>query len=284
MAAKYVHKDQFAVLVVGNSAEFDKPLSSLGSVTNLDITIPPPPGEEPQPEAKPAASNSEGKALAAKLAAALGGSAKLQSIKSIASTYTLTRKTPQGDMPLSMKSTIVFPDHLHVDAQGPMGNFTVVISPSVSFMSVSGMGMRELPESQKTENLLQLKRDLIYVGQHAGDPAFSFSAQGTEKIGDVNAQILDINGEGVSMRCYLDPQSGRVLRESYRTIGIAGPVQAETDLEDWKTSDGLTLPYLRKTKQNGEDSSSTQYTTIQINPAVDPKLFDKPVSEAKVTQ
>ncbi len=61
-------------------------------------------------------------------------------------------------------------------------------------------------------------------------------------------------------------------------------MQAETDLEDWKTSDGLTLPYLRKTKQNGEDSSSTQYTTIQINPAVDPKLFDKPVSEAKVTQ
>jgi zinc protease len=46
VAAKYVHKDQLAVLVVGNAAEFDKPLSSLGTVTDVDITIPPPPGEK----------------------------------------------------------------------------------------------------------------------------------------------------------------------------------------------------------------------------------------------
>jgi len=285
VAAKYVHKDRFAVLVVGNPSGFDKPLSSLGPVTNVDITIPPPPGEEQQPAAaKPSASNPEGKALAGKLAAALGGEAKLQSVKSIASTYTLTRKMPQGDVPMSMKSTIVFPDRLHVEAQGPMGGFTVVISPNASFMSMAGMEVREMPDAQKSETLAQFKRDLIYIGQHARDPDFSFSAQGTEKIGGINAQILDVNGDGVSMRCYLDPQSGRVLRESYRTVGQSGPVQAETDLEDWKTSDGLTLPYLRKTKQNGEDFSTAQYTTIQINPTVDPKLFDKPVSEAKATQ
>lgn len=45
VAKKYLHKDQLAVLVVGNSKQFDKPLSSLGPVTNIDITIPPPPGE-----------------------------------------------------------------------------------------------------------------------------------------------------------------------------------------------------------------------------------------------
>jgi zinc protease len=41
---KYLHKNQLAVLVVGNTSEFDKPLSSLGPVTDVDITIPPPPG------------------------------------------------------------------------------------------------------------------------------------------------------------------------------------------------------------------------------------------------
>ena len=46
VAAKYLHKDQLAVLVVGNTAEFDKPLSSLGPVNTIDITIPPPPGEK----------------------------------------------------------------------------------------------------------------------------------------------------------------------------------------------------------------------------------------------
>lgn len=43
VAAKYLHKNQLAVLVVGNSAEFDKPMSSLGPVKEIDITIPPPP-------------------------------------------------------------------------------------------------------------------------------------------------------------------------------------------------------------------------------------------------
>jgi zinc protease len=42
-ARKYLHKDRLAVLVVGNDSEFDKPLSSLGAVTKVDITIPPPP-------------------------------------------------------------------------------------------------------------------------------------------------------------------------------------------------------------------------------------------------
>lgn len=53
VAAKYIHRDQMAVLVVGHTSEFDKPLSSLGEVKNLDITIPGPPkglipGEEGQ--------------------------------------------------------------------------------------------------------------------------------------------------------------------------------------------------------------------------------------------
>src|SRR5207253_7963125 len=76
VAAKYLHKDQLAVLVVGNPKEFDKPISALGPVSNVDITIPPPPGETPAagasasgsvPAPAPIASNPEGKALAAKV-------------------------------------------------------------------------------------------------------------------------------------------------------------------------------------------------------------------------
>jgi zinc protease len=43
VAAKYIHRDQLSVLVVGNTSEFDKPLTTLGPVNKLDITIPPPP-------------------------------------------------------------------------------------------------------------------------------------------------------------------------------------------------------------------------------------------------
>src|SRR6202050_874821 len=89
VATKYMHRDQMAVLVVGNTKEFDSPLSSLGPVKNIDITIPPPPAEKEQGEhrgeesGKPAASNPAGQALAAQVAAAMGGRPNLKSTKAI---------------------------------------------------------------------------------------------------------------------------------------------------------------------------------------------------------
>jgi len=47
VAKKYLHKDQMRTLVVGNQAEFDKPLSTLGPVTPIDITIPGAPAGTP---------------------------------------------------------------------------------------------------------------------------------------------------------------------------------------------------------------------------------------------
>src|SRR5713226_8264552 len=82
VGTKYLHRDQLATLVVGNTKEFDKPLSSLGPVKEIDITIPPPPGAKEEKVEKPTASNNneEGKALAAKVVAALGGEAKLATV------------------------------------------------------------------------------------------------------------------------------------------------------------------------------------------------------------
>jgi zinc protease len=49
VAAKYLHRDHMAVLVVGHVSDFDKLLPSLGTVNKLDITIPaPPPGLMPE--------------------------------------------------------------------------------------------------------------------------------------------------------------------------------------------------------------------------------------------
>ncbi|GAC1628950.1 MAG: hypothetical protein NVS9B13_26740 [Candidatus Acidiferrum sp.] len=43
VAQKYIHKNQLAILVVGKASDFDRPLSSFGPVTPVNITIPAPP-------------------------------------------------------------------------------------------------------------------------------------------------------------------------------------------------------------------------------------------------
>jgi outer membrane lipoprotein-sorting protein len=283
VAAKYLHRDQLAVLVVGNSKEFDKPLSSLGAVKEIDITIPPPPGAkegaQEQENAKPTESNEEGKALAAKVVAAMGGEAKLAAIKAVKAELTLTQKTPQGEFPMQMETVVVFPDHLHAQMQTPGGKMNVVVTPDVGFMAMQGQGMRDFPASQKAETLEQIKRDPIFIASHWKDSNVFFHADGSEKVGDIEARIVDVNAAGTAIRWYVDPQSGHILKETYRTLSQGQSVPGETDMDNWKQVNGLTLPLLRHNKQNGEDTSTSEYSTLEFNPTVDPKLFEKPAEK-----
>jgi len=275
VAAKYLHKDQLAVLVVGNTKEFDKPLSSLGAVKEINIAIPAPPGAKE--EAKPAASNSEGKALAKKVADAMGGLPKLKSVKTM---HVAISESEPGESPSPVDVSIAFPDSMHVDVQTPQGALKIVSTPDVGFMSMEGMGTRSMPPAQKTDMMAQLHHDLVYVAQHADDPSFSFSASGTEQIGDVSAAIVDIGGAIPWIRWYVDPKSGQVLREEYKGIGQKGEFEGETDLSDWRNADGVMLPYLHKNKQNGEQTSTAEYKQVEINPQLDPKLFEKPAEKS----
>ena len=283
VATKYLHRDQLAVLVVGNTKEFDKPLSSLGAVKQIDITIPPPPGAEKaakeEESSMPTSSNDEGKALAAKVVAAMGGEAKLAAIKSVKAKITLTQKTAQGDLPMQMESVIVFPDHLHAEMQTPDGTIRIVVTPDMAFVDLPNGQVQTWPESRKTETLEQIKRDPVFIASHSKDPNVFFRAAGTGKVGEVEAHIVDVNAAGAAIRWFVDPQTGHILKETYRSIGQHGPVQGETDLDNWKPVSGLTLPMLRHNKQDGQDSSTAEYTALEFNPAVDPKLFDKPAEK-----
>ena len=280
VAAKYMHRDQLAVLVVGNTKDFDKPLSSLGAVKDIDITIPPPP--ESKEESKPSASNPEGKALAAKAATAMGGLAKLQSIKTMR--VAMAEGEPGSGASTPVDVTIVFPDSMHVDVTTPQGTLMLVTSPNDSFMAMAGRGSRALPPDQKTDMLAQLHHDLVYVAQHADDPALTFSSAGSEKIGDVDAAIVDIGGAIPWVRWYIDPKTGYILREKYKGMGQSGPFDGETNLSDWRAADGLTMPYLHKNQQNGQETSVVEYKKIELNPQVNPKLFQKPAENASGKQ
>ena len=279
VAAKYLHKDQLARLVVGNQKEFDKPISSLGPVKEIDITIPPPPGAKQDESAKPTESNAEGKELAAKVVAAMGGEAKLSAVKSLKAEYTMTRKTPQGDLPMQMQTTIVYPDRLHADLQTPQGTMTIVVTPDTGFASMAGMGTQTMPAEQKSETLEQIKRDPIFIASHWKDPDVFFHAGGTEKVGNVESRIVDVNAAGAAIRWFVNPSDGHILKETYLTLGRNGPAQGETAMDDWKTIDGITIPLQRKNKQNGEETSLVEYKKLEINPAVDAKIFEKPAEK-----
>jgi zinc protease len=276
VARKYVHPNTFATLTVGTK-EAGEQLAKLGPVTPINITIPEPgaaaPGSaEAVPEAKQ--TTPEAKAVMAKVVDALGGEAKVGAVKAIHESATNTVNTPQGEMQIKVSRTVVYPDRNHSVVNTPMGEMTMVYTPTAAFMTAGGR-TQDMPASRRAEGLNNVKRDLLNLAQHVNDPKYAFVLGSNEKAGSVDATVVDVNADGASLRLYVDPKSGRVLRESFSSTGPSGPAQMMTDFSDWQTVDGITLPMQRTTTANGQKLSSEKIESIQINPAVDPKMFEK---------
>ena len=50
---------------------------------------------------------------------------------------------------------------MHAQVQTPQGAMTIVVSPNAGFMAAEGMGVRDMPPSQKADSMAQIHRDLI---------------------------------------------------------------------------------------------------------------------------
>jgi zinc protease len=286
VARKYVHKEQLPVLVVGNSSEMgEEKLSLLGKVTPIDISIPGNGGEESQgsseapAQAAPAASNPEGKALAAKFVQALGGKDKVSAVKAIEQKSTSLRHTPQGEVSIESDNFVEYPDHVYSQLSTPMGKMIMAAWPGASYMNAGGQG-GEMPPPAKEEALKSLKRDVIAVAQHLDDPKYTFTAAGTKKIREVEANVLKINADGAEATWYLDPKTDLPLRSEFSALGQAGPVNRASEYSDWKSFSGVNLYTNRAVSDNGKPSAKDTIKEWVINPKIDPKIWEKPADSA----
>ncbi len=275
VANKYVHKANLAVVVVGKASDFDRPLSSFGPVTTLDITIPPPGGKKAAASAGGA--NAEGKALMGKIVEQMGGEAKIKAINSVRVKLNVVVKTPQGEMPIDAEVINAFPDRSWQKMGTPMGEMMMIVTPQSAFMS-SPMGSQDMPASRKEDAIKDLMRDPVQVAQHQDDPKYVFSAGSTEKIGDVPTTILDVSAAGTAVRWYVDPQTGKILRASWQGMGMQGPAETVADYDNWKSVDGISLPFKETRSENGEKTASIEIKEVQFNPTFDPKIFEKPAA------
>jgi zinc protease len=264
VAKKYVHPDQLAVLVVGKESAFEKPLSTLGEVTKIDITIPT--GEEKK-TAAPAGSNAEGMALVRKVAQFVGN---VGPVVSLGRTGSMMMKTPQGDMQMDLQSVTRYPDAQRVVMKMPMGEITRVITPEAAFM-VTPMGTQDIPGSQRDAALGEMRSDLVTVLKNIDNPKYTFAVTGTE----AGASVLEINADGSTVKWHVDPATGRVLRTLSRAT-MPTPADVVTELSEWKQFGGINLPTLAVMSRNGEKAGEMRLATAEVNPTIDAKAFVKP--------
>jgi zinc protease len=285
VAKKYVSPDKIAILVVGNEKDFEKPLSTLGAVTPVDITIPEGTAPPAPAAAKPAAAaaappaaatGAEAMALIKKIQDFVGGKAKIDAIKSIRSVTTASRKTPQGPMDMEVETLVVFPDRQRAVMKMPMGEVTMVVTPEASFMLLPGMGTRDVPSSQREAAQKESRQEMLPILKNP--EKYTINVVGTEKVSDVEAKILEIASDGDTMKWYVDPATGKIVRRVSKGRGPMSQQEQVTDFTSWGTYGGINLPTGFSTTVNGEQIASGQVKSLEINPTIDPKVWEKPAS------
>lgn len=267
VAKKYVQPDRLAVLVVGKEADFERPLSTLGTVTPIDITIPSPDAPKAGTTAAPSSGNAEGVALVNRVASFMGGKAQIEGMTSIRRSASI--QTPQGEIPVD--AVVQFPSSIRTEMKTPMGSMVRVITPTSAFMVLPN-GTQDMPGSLKEQMQAEIRTDIFTVLRNTGNPKYTFTAGGTEKVGDVETRILDISADGSSARWYVDPTTGRIVRSVTR--GAMGEMVA--DFSEWKTFGGINIPTKTVLSQGGQPGATVTLQNAEVNAAVDASTFARP--------
>lgn len=269
VARQYVRKDRIALLVVGKSADFDRPLDGFGRVTALDVSIP-----ERPPASKAAAAGAAdpaGRALLAKVAQGMGGLERIRGVKAVLQKATVRNKGLMGLVGLDTETLTAFPDRMRQQTKTPMGSVTLVVAPSGSFM-VNPMGVNDMPSSQRENAQRELKTNPIAVLARADDPAVVARDAGVDKVGDVEVRVLELSVDGMEARWLVDPAAGRILR----TVNRSGPSEQTVDFSDFRPVGGVLFAFKRAARRGGEDAGSVEVKDIVVNPPVEAGAFERP--------
>ncbi|MBD3384961.1 hypothetical protein GF407_08545 [candidate division KSB1 bacterium] len=269
VAKKYLHPQKVRILVVGNPADFDTPLSELGTVNEIDITIPTPKEEKPQASA---ADLEKGKSLILSMAETVGGLNSINQVENIVSDVTLTQTTPMGEMELGVTTTVVFPDKVHFKMQTPGGEMQMVLSGEKAWM-VSPQGMAAAPPAIKRNLQEGLFHDIIGICQSI--ESLSFQHLGSKTFADQDAEALLISDENLSFQLYLSRQEMLPLGLKYKTIGQQGPTEVEEHYSDYREVEGIMLPFKVITLEKGEKASEVVVNNCSINAQLDEALFQQ---------
>jgi hypothetical protein len=224
------------------------------------------------PSAPANQSGVDGRALMQKVVEAMGGEKALGNLKALGRNTTANIDTAQGPLQALGEDLIVFPDMARSIFRiqfVPMSFMTMVVTPNDAFIQ-STRGVEDMPRSQRADMLAQIHAMPVAIARRANDPALKFTAAGTEKVGEVETQILDIEGAGIRVRWYVDPK-GRVIRA--REAGPSG--ELVTDYTKLEQIGAVVYPLAESTSLNGKHAADMTVTEIDVNPTFDPLVFDR---------
>lgn len=272
VAQKYFKPDQMVILAVGRAQDFDEPLSALGTVTTIDITIPE--LEEVVPVATPEMI-AKGKKILAEAVEAAGG-ARLKAINDIMQVGQMTMVTPQGEFTGGVETVLKFPRQFLQKMKMPFGEMTIVYDGKTAWVK-SPLGVQDALESQKKEILSSVARDPLYILKNYDLPRYTVQFLKEETVDGMRVFVVLVRDSKTDQTVQLsfDSKTNRVVKSSYTAPWMGAPAKLEEIYSDYRTVNGITLAFKMLINKNGQKAAETVWNEIKVNSGVTDALFKK---------
>ncbi len=257
--------ENLAIVAVGNPKAFGKPLTSLGKVMPIDLTIPEPKqtadaggaqGAAQGATQGDAASQGRGRALLERAQQAMGGADKLAALKDMTRSLELTMDPSAGGMKVK-ETTRIVGDQFRQDQELPFGTMTAYTDGKTGWLA-SPQGTMAMPPDILKQARGDLFREL---------PALMLSARDASRtVNAVGDNAVEISGGGISVKVEFDPATGLPLRETYQEPGPNGaPSQVVETISDWNDAGGVKMPFKIALEQDGRKAGDAVVARYQFN-------------------
>jgi zinc protease len=270
-AKQQLKSDEFAILVLGKEKDFDQPLSTLGKVTPIDITIP-----KPKEQALAAAtpeSIAKGKDLLGRVRKAMGGDALL-AVKDYSSQAELTISMGQGQMTLQTDSTVNLSGKAVNKMNTPMGEMLQGYDGQTAWTKTP-QGVQEAPASARAEVEAQFFRDPIALVRGFDAAGLVVQALGASADGLEGVAVSD-PARKLQVKLFVDPKTNLIAKKIYTGSLMGAPGELEEVYDDYRDAGGIKLPYHMVINQAGKKRMESKVKSIQVNPGLEDAAYKKP--------
>jgi zinc protease len=257
VAKQYLKPEDISIVAVGKPSDFGKPLTTLGPVKEIDLSI-------PEPRRKPAAalksdsaSLERGHKLLQRAQQAAGGADKLAAINDYTQSVQASINTPQGSMQAKQTNQWTKAGAFRQTQELPFGKVVAFYDGKSNWLA-SPQGTMEMPPPVLRQMQGEKMRSFVELLLADKNPNVTVNA-----VADDAVEIAPKQGDAV--RVEFDPATGLPARYKYQSMGAQGPRSVVSSLSDWRDVSGIRLPYKLVVEQGGKKFAEATVSEWKLN-------------------
>ncbi len=268
VSKKYLKPEEVKIMVVGRDEDFGEPLSTLGDVTDVDITIPT--SREPAPEATEE-TLSQGRALLHEMADAMGGVDAFAQVERLQATTRQDVTTPDNQsITMEAQATFIYPGDVKFTQKTPMGEMSLVKKGDQVTM-IAPQGEMDAPPPVRQFVADQIWRSFPFLFRELDAEGLTVQHAGQEEVEGQPADVLVVHiPGGSSFTVYVSQDTRLPVSMEYTSMNQMGaPVEARDVYDDFRTVEGMTLPFSVVTTIEGQGEVVSTTESVVVNDEVE---------------